>query len=97
MDDPSDVATIVAGLQSEQEQSRKLAAFSLQGALTDSAFADAFAQGDGIPVLRKVILQEHGNTLAYALGSFCRLLQLDMGWQEVSGDLIASVRHLQHS
>ena len=91
MDGPPDVATIVANLQSDQDRPRKLAAYSLQGLLADPSFADAFVQADGIPVLKQVILDEHGNTLAYALGSLNRILQLNMGWDEIGSSVIALV------
>ncbi|KAF2227976.1 ELMO/CED-12 family-domain-containing protein [Elsinoe ampelina] len=83
MDGKMDVASIVAGLNSEGESGRKLAAFHLQSLLADADFADAFVQGDGMPALCDMVLRENGNTLAYALGSLNRILELDYGWEQV--------------
>ncbi|GAB7342541.1 hypothetical protein MBLNU457_g0721t1 [Dothideomycetes sp. NU457] len=88
MDSPPDVATIVAGMVSENESHRKLAAFHLQTLLSDPEFADTFVQGDGLPVLRRIILEDKSNTLAYALGSLNRLLEQDLGWDEVGSEVI---------
>jgi len=92
MENPPDVATIVAGMDSDTESHRKLAAFHLQSLLGDADFADAFIQGDGLPVLRRVVLDDNANTLAYALGSLTKLLELNMGWEGVRSDIIARVR-----
>ena len=87
-----DVGTIVAGLTSETESHRKLAAFHLQTLLGDRDFADSFVRGDGVPVLKRLVLEDHANTLAYALGSLTRLLEVDLGWDGVGTDVIARVR-----
>lgn len=92
MDSQPDVATIVAGMVSENESHRKLAAFHLQTLLSDFEFADTFVQGDGLPVLRRIILEDKSNTLAYALGSLNRLLEQDLGWEEVGSEVIGRVR-----
>ncbi|KAK4507874.1 hypothetical protein PRZ48_001609 [Zasmidium cellare] len=81
MDEPPDVATLVAGLQAESESARKYAVFKLKGLLGDPSFADAFIQADGLPSLRRAVLNTSGNTQAYALGSLDALLELDMGWE----------------
>lgn len=85
-----DVNSIVIGLQSDETQARKLAAFSLQGALSkDAQFADLFAGAGGLPILRRLILDERGNTLAYALGSFTQLLQQGIGWGQVEKSIVS--------
>ncbi|PSK46185.1 Engulfment and cell motility protein 2 [Elsinoe australis] len=83
MDGKMDVATIVNGMNSDSESSRKLAAFHLQSLLADPDFVDAFVQGDGMPALNTMVLRENGNTLAYAMGSLNRILELDFGWEQV--------------
>lgn len=94
MDDPPDVATLVAGLITDSESARKYAVFKLQGLLADPSFADAFIQGDGLPALRLCVLEAGGNAQAYALGSLLVLLELDMGWEIVDGDVVEKVsRH----
>lgn len=91
MDDPPDVATLVAGLIADSESARKYAVFKLQGLLADPSFADAFIQGDGLPALRLCVLEAGGNAQAYALGSLLVLLELDMGWEIVDGDVVEKV------
>ncbi|KAF4551390.1 Hypothetical protein D9617_13g098880 [Elsinoe fawcettii] len=83
MDGNMDVASIVAGLSSDTESGRKLAAFHLQSLLAEAEFVDTFVQGDGMPALCNMVLRENGNTLAYALGSLDRILELDFGWDQV--------------
>lgn len=87
-----DCETIIAGMTSSAESTRKLAAYHLQSLVSDASFADAFAQADGIPVLRTAVMEEQGNALAYALGSFTGLLEMDVGWEAVSPDVIERVR-----
>lgn len=88
-----DVVTVIAGMTSDAESARKLAAYHLQSLLADHAFADAFVQAEGIPVLRRLVLEENGNALAYALGSLTRLLDIGLGWEEgVSSVIIERVR-----
>jgi len=91
MDDPPDVATLVAGLVADSESARKYAVFKLQGLLADPSFADAFIQGDGLPALRLCVLEAGGNAQAYALGSLLVLLELDMGWEIVDEDVVEKV------
>lgn len=87
-----DVATIVNGMNSDSESSRKLAAFHLQSLLADPDFVDAFVQGDGMPALNTMVLRENGNTLAYAMGSLNRILELDFGWEQVGIEVAERVR-----
>lgn len=91
MDDPPDVATLVDGLIADSESARKYAVFKLQGLLADPSFADAFIQGDGLPALRACVLDANGNAQAYALGSLVVLLELDMGWEIVDGEVVEKV------
>lgn len=91
MDDPPDVATLVSGLLADTESARKYAVFKLQGLLADPSFADAFIQGDGLPALRACVLDANGNAQAYALGSLVVLLELDMGWEGVDGEVVEKV------
>lgn len=91
MEEPPDVATLVAGLVSDSESARKYAVFKLQGLLSDPSFADAFIQGDGLLPLRQAVLETTGNTQAYAFGSLDALLELDMGWDAVDGAVVEKV------
>ena len=91
MDDPPDVETLVAGLNANSESARKYAVFKLQGLLADPSFADAFIQGDGLPALRECVLAASGNAQAYALGGLVVLLELDMGWEVVDGEVVEKV------
>ena len=45
-----------------------------------------------MPVLRAAVLEENGNALAYTLGSFTRLLEMDVGWESVGSDVLERVR-----
>ena len=83
MNDSSDVSTLIAGLASESESSRKYSVFKLQSLLGDPSFADAFMRDNGLAALRPVVIDTTGNTQAYALGSLTKLLELDMGWDAV--------------
>lgn len=101
MDEPPDVATLVAGLVAESESARKYAVFKLKGMLSDPSFADAFIQADGLPPLREAVLETSGNTQAYALGSLDALLELDMGWECCDEQVLEKVnimkyRHIAH-
>ncbi|KAI7098369.1 hypothetical protein KC352_g38407, partial [Hortaea werneckii] len=88
MDDLPDVNTLIPSLISEQDSVRKYAVFKLQHALADPSFADSFISASGLLPLRQVILATTGNTQAYALGSLDALLELDVGWEAVDGEVI---------
>ncbi|KAI6807908.1 hypothetical protein KC332_g8763 [Hortaea werneckii] len=88
MDDLPDVSTLIPSLLSEQDSVRKYAVFKLQHALADPSFADSFISASGLLPLRQVILATTGNTQAYALGSLDALLELDVGWEAVDGEVI---------
>lgn len=89
---PHDVRSIIAGIASDSESSRKLSAYHLQSLVVDPSFARAFVQAQGVPALKQVVLEENGNALAYALGSLTRLLEMDLGWDHLSSDVIERVR-----
>ncbi|KAM4054830.1 ELMO/CED-12 family protein [Hirsutella rhossiliensis] len=62
-----------------------MAVFKLQTSINDPAFADVFISAGGLAVLRRLIMGSGGNTLAYALQSLTRLLEVDMGWEIFEG------------
>ena len=68
-----------------------MAAFKLQSAVGDPGFADTFILEGGLPKLRLLVLGAHGNTLAYALNAWARLLELDRGWEGIDGEVVAKV------
>lgn len=86
------IPEIVKRLGSDEESSRKMAVFRLQSAIGDPSFADVFIVEGGLPKLAYLTLHSTGNTLAYALTSFSRLLELDKGWEAVSDALTERVR-----
>ncbi|KAH0123285.1 hypothetical protein KCU66_g8294, partial [Aureobasidium melanogenum] len=83
-----DVRSIIAGITSDSESSRKLSAYHLQSLVSDASFARTFVQAQGVPALKQVVLEENGNALAYALGSLTRLLEMELGWDRLSSDVI---------
>ena len=87
-----DVRSIIAGIASESESARKLSAYHLQSSISDPSFAYAFVKAQGVPALKQVVLEDNGNALAYALGSLTRLLEMDLGWDHLSSDVIERVR-----
>lgn len=88
------MSELVARLGSDEESSRKMAAFKLQSAIGDPSFADVFILEGGLPKLRHMALHSTGNTLAYCLTSLSRLLELDKGWDQVSDELIQRIVEL---
>lgn len=84
-------STLVQDLASDDDPVRKMAAFKLQTAIGDPAFADRFIQEGGLPELRKLALSSSGNTLAYTLASFYNILDLDQGWEQIDETLVAKV------
>lgn len=69
-----------------------MAVFRLQSSIGDPSFAEVFIAQGGLAQLRNLALYSNGNTLAYALTSFSRLLELDKGWDYVTPELISRVR-----
>ncbi|KAL9023333.1 MAG: hypothetical protein Q9196_007267 [Gyalolechia fulgens] len=92
--DEMDVVELVSRLGSDEDASRKKAAFKLQSNISDLSFADDFISHGGLPKLRYLILQATGNTLAYSLASFARLLEVDKGWDYVNQDVVERVVEL---
>ena len=70
---------------------RKMAVFKLQSNIGDPSFAEIFINQGGLLKLRNLALTASGNTLAYSLTSFSRLLELDKGWEYVNAELIGRV------
>lgn len=89
--DGFDVAELVEGLSSDEDAVRKMAAFKLQSNIGDPSFADVFIYEGGLPKLRYLILNATGNTLAYSLTSFSRLLEVDKGWDHINQDFVERV------
>lgn len=85
-------AELVERLGSDEDAVRKMAAFKLQGSIGDPSFADLFITDGGLTRLRYLTLHASGNTLAYSLTSFARLLEVDKGWECVDQELVERVR-----
>ncbi|KAH8820386.1 ELMO/CED-12 family protein-like protein [Xylogone sp. PMI_703] len=96
--DQADIPALIARLSSDEDAMRKMAVFKLQSSINDPAFADAFISTGGLAVLRRLIMITGGNTLAYALQSLSRLLEVDMGWEvfenSTSGELVERIVEL---
>ncbi|RFU34053.1 hypothetical protein B7463_g2274, partial [Scytalidium lignicola] len=96
--DQADIPALIARLSSDEDAMRKMAVFKLQSSINDPAFADAFILSGGLTVLRRLIMITGGNTLAYALQSLSRLLEVDMGWEmfenTTSGELVERIVEL---
>lgn len=86
------VAELVSRLGSEEDGVRKMAAFKLQSSVGDPSFADVFILEGGLAKLQYLALHATGNTLAYSLTSFSRLLEVDKGWDHVNQELVERVR-----
>lgn len=71
-----------------------MAVFKLQSNIGDPSFAERFIAQGGLSKLRALALTATGNTLAYSLTSFSRLLELDKGWDYVNAELISRVHSL---
>ncbi|KAL3427637.1 ELMO/CED-12 family protein [Phlyctema vagabunda] len=85
--DQADIPALLSRLSSDEDAMRKMAVFKLQSSINDPSFADVFISSGGLVILRRLILNTNGNTLAYSLQSLSRLLEVDMGWDifEVTG------------
>ena len=90
-----DVAELVDRLGSDEDAVRKMAAFKLQSNVGDPAFAEVFLSEGGLTKLRYLVLHATGNTLAYSLASFSRLLEVDKGWNHVNQDVVERVNIMQ--
>ncbi|KAL4802637.1 ELMO/CED-12 family-domain-containing protein [Aspergillus unguis] len=88
------ISELVDRLGSEEDAVRKMAVFKLQSSIGDPSFADVFIAEDGLIRLRYLTLHASGNTLAYSLTSFARLLEVDKGWECVDQELVERVVEL---
>lgn len=85
------ISELVERLGSDEDGVRKMAAFKLQSNIGDPSFADVFISEGGLTKLRYLTLHATGNTLAYSLTSFSRLLEVDKGWEYVNQALVERV------
>ncbi|KIW87719.1 uncharacterized protein Z519_11693 [Cladophialophora bantiana CBS 173.52] len=85
------LADLLTGLSSPEDASRKMAAFKLQSLINDPSFAEHFVLAGGLSRLRTLVLESSGNTLAYSLASFSRLLEVDQGWEAVTDQVVELV------
>ncbi|KAI0555439.1 ELMO/CED-12 family-domain-containing protein [Xylaria curta] len=96
--DQAEIPALLSRLASDEDASRKMAVFKLQSSINDPSFADVFISTGGLIILRRLIMNSGGNTLAYSLQSLSRLLEVDMGWEifdsPTSGDLVDRVVEL---
>lgn len=91
MNDRPDVDSLVSSLRTDSDSARKFAVFKLQALLGDRDFALEFVQSDGPFALRCAVVETSGNTLAYALGSLNKLLELGLGWECVDEGVVEKV------
>ena len=85
------VSELVERLGSDEDAVRKMAVFKLQSSIGDPSFAEVFISEGGLIKLRYLTLHATGNTLAYSLTSFSRLLEVDKGWEYVDQELVERV------
>ena len=95
--DGLNVSELVEKLGSNEDGVRKMAAFKLQSAIGDPSFADVFISVGGLPKLRWLALNATGNTLAYSLAAYSKMLEVDRGWEDVDTKLIKKVRPCSRS
>ncbi|KAF8455651.1 ELMO/CED-12 family-domain-containing protein [Terfezia claveryi] len=88
------ITELIERLSREEDAVRKMAVFKLQSNIGDPSFAEVFISQGGLLKLRNLALTASGNTLAYSLTSFSRLLELDKGWEYVNQELIGRVVEL---
>ncbi|KAF8252150.1 hypothetical protein K440DRAFT_578325 [Wilcoxina mikolae CBS 423.85] len=89
-----DIKELIDRLSNDEDAVKKMAVFKLQTNIGDPSFAEIFLAQGGLAKLRHLALYSSGNTLAYSLTSFSRLLELDKGWDYVTPDLISRVVEL---
>lgn len=82
------IPELVQRLGSEEDAVRKMAVFKLQTNIGDPSFAEVFIAEGGMTKLRYLTLHASGNTLAYSLASFSRLLEVDKGWEYINQDMV---------
>ena len=88
------VSELLKNLGGNDDPVRKMAAFKLQTLINDPSFAEHFVNQGGLPKLRLLVLESSGNTLAYGLASFARLLDVDQGWEAVDKAVVEKVVEL---
>ncbi|MCJ1312837.1 hypothetical protein MMC25_006513 [Agyrium rufum] len=88
------ISELVDRLGSDEDAVRKMAAFKLQSNIGDPSFADVFISDGGLAKLRYLALHANGNTLAYTLASFSRLLEIDKGWEFITQELVQRIVEL---
>lgn len=93
----NNVSELVGRLGSQEDAVRKMAVFKLQSNIGDPSFADVFITEGGLARLRYLTLNASGNTLAYSLTSFARLLEVDKGWECVDQELVERVCSQQYN
>jgi engulfment and cell motility protein 1 len=91
------VSELVERLGSDEDAVRKMAVFKLQSNIGDPSFADIFISEGGLAKLKFLTMTATGNTLAYSLTSFARVLEVDKGWEFVEQDLVERVSNLVSS
>lgn len=89
--DNMNVTELIERLGSDEDAVRKMAVFKLQSNVGDPSFAELFISEGGLSKLKYLIMRASGNTLAYSLASFSRLLEVDKGWECVEQDMIQRV------
>lgn len=89
--DNINITELIERLGSDEDPVRKMAVFKLQSNIGDPSFADVFIAEGGLTKLRHLTLHATGNTLAYSLTSFSRLLEVDKGWDDVDRELVEKV------
>ncbi|KAI1917125.1 hypothetical protein LOZ61_000642 [Ophidiomyces ophidiicola] len=88
------VSELAERLGSDEDAVRKMAVFKLQSNIGDPSFADVFIAEAGLVKLKHLAMTATGNTLAYSLTSFARLLEVDKGWEVVDEPFIDRIVQL---
>nr|KMM64206.1 hypothetical protein CPAG_00558 [Coccidioides posadasii RMSCC 3488] len=88
------VSELAERLGSDEDAVRKMAVFKLQSNIGDPSFADVFISEKGLVKLKHLAMTATGNTLAYSLTSFARLLEVDKGWEVVDEEFIERIVQL---
>ncbi|EEP76590.1 conserved hypothetical protein [Uncinocarpus reesii 1704] len=88
------VSELAERLGSDEDAVRKMAVFKLQSNIGDPSFADVFISEGGLVKLKHLAMTATGNTLAYSLTSFARLLEVDKGWDVVDEEFIERIVQL---
>lgn len=82
---------VVYALSSNNDASRKMGVFKLQSCIGDPSFAELFILHGGLEALKELVLNTTGNTLAYSLSSYSKLLEVDKGWESVDQPLLERI------